>query len=83
MPFPPGAAMVEAVDNVDVYHYSKPSARYEVLGTVKLPGIVSSERADKCLETLLKRAKKDFPSVQGLIVNTEFSKAECIKYNQP
>ena len=73
-------ANVEIIENVGVFAYCKPDCGYDVLGTVKLPGLVSSERADRCIETLLKRAKKDFPSTEALILNTEFSKAECVKF---
>lgn len=76
------AGNVEVKDNINIFSYCKPVANYDVLGMVRLPGMVGSERADRVLETLIKRAKKDFPSVQALIVNEEFSKAECIKFKQ-
>lgn len=81
LPTPPDTATADQSEGLYIFHYSKPVAEFEVLGTLKLPGLTYSERADKCLETLIKRAKKDFPRVEALLVNSEFSKAECIKFN--
>jgi len=79
---PYSRAEVQEKENLLIFAYCKPVATYDILGTVKLPALVGSERADRVLETLIKRAKKDFPSSQALILNPEMSKAECVKFHQ-
>ena len=72
----------EEQNNILIFAYSKPVNQYNVLGVVKIKGIVISEKAPDVLEKLIKKAKSEFPSGEGIIINSEFDKAEVIKFNQ-
>ena len=74
-------ATVEQVNGISVFSFSKPTASYDVIGTVKLPGICS-DRSDKRMEILINRAKNDHPSANAIIINNEFGKAEVIKFKE-
>lgn len=74
-------ANVEQVSGVYVFSFSKPTAPYDFVGTVKVPGICS-DRSDKRIELLIDKAKKEYPSANGLIINTEFGKAEVIRFKE-
>ncbi len=73
-------ANVEQVNGIYVFGFSKPTAKYDVLGMVKVRGIVSNEKAPHMVDLLTSYAKKDYPSGEAIIVNSEFEKAEVIKF---
>ena len=75
------SANVETVNGINVFCFSKPTAKYEVLGTVKIKGMVSSEKGDHMVKLFTEKAKKDFTSVEAIIVNANFENAEAIKFN--
>jgi hypothetical protein len=75
------AATVEQNQNISIFSYSKPIAKYDIIGSVKVPTICSDKAGDR-LEILIKRAKKEFPSAEGLIINGFFGVAEVIKFKE-
>jgi hypothetical protein len=74
------AAKVEEKNSIKIFAYSRPISQYDILGMVKIKGMVSSEKAPHMVELLLEKCKKDFPSAEGIIINSEFEKAEAIKF---
>jgi hypothetical protein len=75
-------ANVEEKSGIKVFAFSKPSNKYDVLGMVKVKGIVKNEKGPHMVELLVEYAKRDFPSGEGVIVNSEFEKAEVIKFKE-
>ena len=74
-------AKVKQVDGYFIFMNSVPVAEYEILGTVKKTGIVMSGSPKEMFNTLLKRAKKDFPKCDGIIFDdVEIEHASCIKF---
>ena len=73
-------ANVEQVNGVYVYAFAKPTAKYDVLGMVKVKGMVSNEKGPHMVDLLTGYAKKDYPSGEAIIVNSDFEKAEVIKF---
>lgn len=73
-------ANVEQVNGVYVYAFAKPTAKYDVLGMVKVKGMVSNEKGPHMVDLLSGYAKRDYPSGEAIIVNSEFEKAEVIKF---
>jgi len=74
------AAVTEQVNGIHVFAYSKPSTKYDILGTVKVKGIVSSEDGPHMVELLTQYAKRDHPSGEAIIVGSNFEKAEVIRF---
>lgn len=75
------AAKVEQHDGLYVFMFSKPAAAYEVLGTIEKKGLVASGKPDEMLQLMIKKAKKDHPSAQGIIfTEVNMFKADCIKF---
>ena len=74
-------ANVESVNGVNVFCFSKPKSTYQILGTVKIKGMVSSEKGDHMVKLFTEKAKKEFPSCEAIIVNSNFENAEAIKFN--
>lgn len=81
-PFDKPSALVEQIQGIYIFSYSRPVLEYKVIGIVKAPSARFSDASDKCLESLIKRAKDNFPDVEALIVNADFTKAECIRLKQ-
>lgn len=59
-------AKAEQVQGLFIFVKSKPTSEYEVLGTIKGP-MVGSHEFDDLLNSLLKKAKKDYPQASGLL----------------
>lgn len=76
------SATVDEQNGVKVFAFSKPTTKYDVLGMVKVSGMVSNEKGPHMVELLVKSCKKDYPSGEGIIVNSEFEKAEVIKFKE-
>jgi len=73
-------ANVEQVNGIYVYAFAKPTAKYDILGTVKVKGMVSNEKGPHMVDLLTGYAKKDHPSGEAIIVNSDFEKAEVIRF---
>lgn len=74
------AATSEAVNGIQVFAFSKPVTKYDILGSVKIKGIVTSEKGDHMVKLFTEKAKKEYPSGEGIIVSSDFEKAEVIKF---
>lgn len=74
-------AIAETKEGLTIFHFSKPGAKYDVLGKVKLPAICS-DRSDERVKILIERAKKEFPSGEAIIANDAFGIAEVIKFKE-
>jgi hypothetical protein len=75
-------ATVEQMNGIYVYAFSKPVGKYDILGSVKVKGMVSNEKGPHMVDLLTGYAKKDYPSADAIIVNSEFEKAEVIKFKE-
>ena len=76
------SATVEQVNGINVFAYSKPTSKYDVLGMVKIKGIVKNEKGPHMVDLLVEYAKRDYPSGEAIIVNSEFEKAEVIRFKE-
>lgn len=68
---------------VYIFTDSDPAQEYEVLGTVTSAGMLGGSEYSSVRDRLLKRAKKDYPQVDGIILNLREGKADqadCIKF---
>lgn len=65
---------VQQVDGLYIFSYCSPSKEVEQLGTIKV-GLVSTNKANDCLPSLVKRAKKQYPNAMALIVSDDFQSA--------
>jgi hypothetical protein len=74
------SATSEQKEGIQVFCYSKPVSKYDILGMVKVKGMVKSEKGPHMVELLVGYAKKEYPSGEGIIVNSEFEKAEVIRF---
>lgn len=73
------SATVSTVDGIQVFVYSKPTAKYDVSGSVKEAFITSSDN-EKRIKSLVERAKDKFPSMEGIIVTNDLKNAEVIRF---
>ncbi len=73
-------ATVETQNGIGVFAFSKPIGKYDILGMVKVKGIVSNEKGPHMVELLVEYAKKNYPSGEAIIVNSDFEKAEVIRF---
>lgn len=76
------AAAVEQQNGINLFVYSKPVSKYDILGTVKIGGIVKSEKGSHMVQLLVDKAKKDYPSAEGIIVSSTFYNAEVIRFKE-
>lgn len=76
------SATVEQVNGVYVYAFSKPTGKYDIIGNVKVKGMVKSEAGPHMVNLLTDYAKKDYPSGEAIIVNSDFEKAEVIRFKE-
>lgn len=63
-----GAATVDQEQGLYVFHKSKPASEYEYLGTVKTPGVVPNYKFETISDILIKRAKDNYPTANGIII---------------
>lgn len=74
------AAKVEQVDGLYIFYKSKPSNDFETVGNVKV-GITMSGKPSEQLDGLVKRAKKNFPSGEALLIgDVDMNRADVIKF---
>ena len=74
------SANVETVEGINVFAYSKPTSKYDILGTVKVTGMVKNEKGPHMVELLVESAKKKHPSGEAIIVGSDFLNAEVVKF---
>lgn len=74
-------ATVNMQDGYYIFIQCKPVASYDSLGEVKKTGLVMSGSPKEMFNTLLRRAKKDFPKCDALIFSDiQMEHATCIKF---
>ena len=73
-----GAAEVEQEQGLYLFIKSKPTTEYEFLGTVKTGAVVPNYKFETILDILLKRAKKDYPAGEAIIMRDY--EADVIKF---
>lgn len=72
------AAEAKKHSNVYVFIESEPLTEYEEIGTIKLKVVSSCEWSD-IRDKLVKKALKEYPDAEGIIVDHEFN-ASVIKF---
>ena len=73
-------AETDQAQGMYLFHQARPVGEYEVLGTVKVGGMVSSVKFETCRDVLLKKAKKEYPKADGLLVDGNAFQADAIKF---
>lgn len=65
-----------------VFYKSVPCAKYEDLGTVKV-GLTATNKASDCLDALIKKAKKNYPTGEAIIISDpDLGSAAVVKFLQ-
>lgn len=62
------SATVDSEQGLFLFVKSKPTEEYDFLGTVKTGAVIPNYKFETILDILIKRAKKDFPAGDGLIM---------------
>ncbi|MBK7651569.1 MAG: hypothetical protein IPJ20_13710 [Flammeovirgaceae bacterium] len=83
--FQPNSATAEVVniDGLYIFTDSRPIMNYDSLGVVEL-GFVSGTQYESIRSNLIKRARKDYPNANGLILDLNkkgIDKGIAIKFN--
>lgn len=74
-------AQVQIEDEMFIFIKCTPVDQYKAMGTVKTGGLVVSAKAEDMIHTLIKKAKKDYPGMQGIIIdNLTFDHATVIQF---
>jgi hypothetical protein len=74
---------VDQYQGIFVFTDSKPLKEYEYLGTVKMTMGLGSGQYQNVRNVLIKKAKKDYPQADGLIMNFKdggTDRADAIKF---
>ena len=69
------------VQGLYIFHRARPVMEYTSLGTVEVGGMVMSARYEASEEALVKKAKKKFPTADGLLMAENGFSAEVVKFN--
>lgn len=73
-------AKVEQIDGLYIFYKSKPVNQFETLGSIK-PGVTMTPKPSEVLDALVKRAKKNYPSGEALLIGDEdMNRADVIKF---
>lgn len=75
----PASATVEQEQGLYIFTHCKPVAAYDYIGTVKIK-VTMSGSPDELFSKAIKKAKKEFPTGDGIIFNAELDKADVIKF---
>ena len=71
---------VEQIESLYVFYRSKPCSKYEELGTVKVT-ISMTGKPEEMIELLTKKAKKNFPTGEALIISdANMNTASVVKF---
>ena len=75
------AGEVEQIEGIYFFYKSKPVDSYDILGTVKAPGVVLSADPKSMIATMIKRSKKEHPTADGIVFTKEdMTACEAIKF---
>src|SRR5688572_20478637 len=73
-----GGASVSKLQGVYIFMFSQPTGEYDYLGTVKA-GMTWEGSPVEVMNSILKRAKKQYPDVEGIIFSqSDPEKADAI-----
>ncbi len=73
-------AEVDQSEGLYIFHQSRPVQEYEVLGVMK-PGVVTMNNKYETLRnSMVKRARKEYPKADAVIINDEGDKADVVKF---
>lgn len=78
-----GNAQARKFKGVYIFTDADPVQPFEVLGTVSAAGLIGSAEYEPVRDRLLKKALKEYPSTEGIILNLREGKtdqADCIKF---
>ncbi len=76
-------ATVEQINGISVFAFAKPTSKYEIIGRIKIKGIVKSERGGHLTKLMAEKAKAEYPSADGIIIATEdWVIAEVIRFKE-
>jgi hypothetical protein len=74
-------AEVDQEQGVLIFIRSKPVMEYEFLGKVNMPEVVWSGKPKEMVSTAVKRATKQFPKADAIIIQSEnFGDVDAIKF---
>lgn len=73
------SAVVDAIDNIYIFYHCKPKAEIETIGEVKV-SVSLTGKPEELLQTLVKKAHKEFPQAQGIIITNDMGRADVIKF---
>jgi hypothetical protein len=73
-------AEVKQVQGLYIFTDCKPVKEVDYLGTVKVKGVVMSNKYTAMRDLLIKKAKKDFPKADGIIISDDSFEADAIKF---
>jgi hypothetical protein len=75
------SATVEQIDGLQVFLYSKPANKYDISGSIKAP-FIEKENVESRIKVLIEKAKKEYPSAEGIIINNTLKNAEVIRFKE-
>lgn len=76
-------AVAQQMQGLYIFTDSYPAAEFETLGTVQAIGIVGSAQYEAVRDRLIKKALKEHPTSDGIILTLrsgKADKADCIKF---
>jgi hypothetical protein len=77
---PKNLAEVEQIQGLYIFTDSKPVTEYEYLGTIKTGAVVMSSKHKDVMSILLKKAKKEYPTGEAIILSSDYFEADVIKF---
>lgn len=76
----PSLAIVSQIDGINVYTDNIPVLEYEFLGNVQINP--NETEYDNLRNELVKKAKKQFASAEGIIISTKEKKAVVVDFKE-
>ena len=72
------SAIVERIEGIYVFQFSKPLGNYDYQGTVKKLFVISG-KPEEMINSLIKKCKKEYPDANAIIITSiDMDKADCI-----
>lgn len=72
-------ATPDQVEGLYIFSFSKPASETTFLGTVKA-SITLTGNNTEAINKMVKKARKEYPTAQAIIVNSDFDKADVISF---
>ena len=74
-------AIVTQREGIYIFIAATPEADFDVIGSVKVGAVVMSGKNDDLLNTLIKKARKEYPTAEGVMMNdVNFDHCDVIKF---